>query len=247
MNLRDLTAILARRWLVVLGGLLVTAGLCAGLVTQVPVSYVARSSLVLLPPSLVVGEGGNPYLYLGGLGQALDVLIRKLNADEFTKPVEDAHPGSEFVVFADTSTSGPILVIEGTGATSADALAVMNDAARLTPDTLLTLQTSLAVPENALITITPVAVDEKPTIDAKNRIQAAGAAAAVGVVLTLLLAVRRDGRLAARYPDGRRPRRQRRDPTHTAKDGPARQNGPAAARADTDATAEDTVPSALVN
>ena len=32
MNLRDLTAILARRWLVVLGGLLVTAGLCAGLV-----------------------------------------------------------------------------------------------------------------------------------------------------------------------------------------------------------------------
>lgn len=244
MNLRDLTAILGRRWLFVLCGLLLTAGLCVALAVSVPVSYVARSSLVLLPPPAVVGVGGNPYLYLGGLGQALDVLVRKMNADEISKPVEDAYPDSEFIVLADTTTTGPILVIEGTGPTPADALAVMNEAASLTPETLRTLQTNLSVPSNALITISPVAVDEKPTVVNKERIQAVGLAAAIGVILTLLLAVYRDGRVRARPPRSRRARRGRATGTEQAPPAPASE--PPTSTAVTPAE-QPPVPSALVD
>jgi ElaB/YqjD/DUF883 family membrane-anchored ribosome-binding protein len=244
VNLRDLTAILGRRWLFVLCGLVLTIGVCVGLSASVPVSYIARSSLVLLPPPTVVGDNGNPYLYLGGLGQALDVLTRKLNADEISKPVEDAYPESEFIVFADTTTTGPILVIEGTGSTQADALAVMNDAASLAPETLRTLQTSLSVPSNALITVTPVAVDERPTVVDKDRIQAVGLAAAVGVILTLLLAVYRDGRVQARALRKPRARKRAAKRADQARPAPAAEPRPASEVAPAEKTP---VPSALVD
>lgn len=198
MNLRDLTAIVLRRWLFVLSGLLLTAGLCIGLVFAVPVSYTALSTLVLLPPTTVVGAGGNPYLYLGGLEQALDVLTRKLNANEFSKPLEKAHPEAEFLAYADTSTSGPILVLEASGPEKASLVSLMTTAVSQVPDELRTLQTSLSVPTRSRITVAPVAVGEKPLVDFKDRIQIVAAAAAAGLMATLLLAGYRDGRVRAR-------------------------------------------------
>ncbi|TFD52133.1 hypothetical protein E3T55_07040 [Cryobacterium frigoriphilum] len=197
MNLRDLTHILLRRWLLVLLGLLVTGGACYGLFLTVPVTYVARTSLVMLPPATVV-QGGNPFLYLGGLGQALDVLTRKINADEVVKPIEDAFPESEFIAMADSSTSGPILLVEGTGPTAADALAVTEAAVSAAPGALSSLQTSLSVPDPARITLAPLSIDEKPTVNFRSRVQAIGATAAVGLIATLLLAAYRDGRVRVR-------------------------------------------------
>lgn len=197
MNLHDLSHILVRRWLLVLLGLLLTSAACYGLFLTVPVTYVARTSLVMLPPATVV-QGGNPFLYLGGLGQALDVLTRKINADEVAQPIENAFLESEFIAMADSSTSGPILLVEGTGPTAADALAVTKAAVSAAPGALSSLQTSLSVPNPARITLEPLSVDEKPTVNFRSRVQAIGAAAAVGLIATLLLAAYRDGRLRVR-------------------------------------------------
>ncbi|MFC5931581.1 hypothetical protein D6T64_06425 [Cryobacterium melibiosiphilum] len=197
MNLRDLTHIVFRRWLLVLLGVLVTGGVCYGLFTTVPVSYVARTSLVMLPPATVV-QGGNPFLYLGGLGQALDVLTRKINADEVAKPIEASYPDAAFTAMADSATSGPILLVEGTAPTAADALAVTEAAVNAAPGALSSLQTGLSVPAPARITLEPLSVDEKPTVNFRNRVQAIGAAAAAGLIATLLLAAYRDGRVRAR-------------------------------------------------
>lgn len=179
-------------------GLALSAAAAYNLYQLVPVSYTANASVVLLPPKTLFGEGGNPFLYLGGLNQAVDVLTRKVTSDEISKPIERANPDSEFEVVSDTSSSGPILVITGHGPTKSAAIAVMTDVLDVTAPALEELQTSLAVTPDSLITIDTLAVDEKPKIDQKNRLQAVLGAGGGGVVLTLLLAAFLDSRLLLR-------------------------------------------------
>ncbi|MHC5797836.1 hypothetical protein ACVXZ4_16945 [Lacisediminihabitans sp. FW035] len=202
MYLRDLAASLLRRWPVVLVGLLVTAGMCVGLAYVVPASYVARTSMVLLPPSTVVGAGGNPYLYLGGLGQALDVLTRKLNADEISLPIKKSYPDTEFTVSGDSSTTGPIIIVEASAPTAATARAVMNAVVDAAEPAMDSLQSGLDVPDKARITVSAFAVDQAPTPDLKTRIQVVGAVGALGLILTLLTAAFVDGRILARRQNG---------------------------------------------
>lgn len=202
MYLRDLAVSLRRMWLLVLIGLLATSGVCVGLWSVVPASWVARTSLVMLPPPSVVGEGGNPYLYLGGLGQAVDILTRRLNADAISNPVKREYPNTTFTVASDASTSGPIIVVEAIAGSRTVARAVMNTVVDSAEPALDSLQSNLSVPTKSRITVSAFAVDQDPRPDLKARIQAVGAAGALGIMLTLLLAVFVDGRRAAKRPDG---------------------------------------------
>jgi len=196
--LRDLIAALLRRWRFVVVGVLLTAIIGAGLAFLIPASYVAKTSMVLLPPVSVVGAGGNPFLFLGGLGQALDVLTENLGSDTVRERIEEAHPGAKFAVSADTSTTGPILIIESNAASADEALAVTQEVADQAPVSLASLQSKLSVPERSRITMAEVAVDAEPEVDQKNRIQSIVAVAIVGLFATLLLAGYRDNRIASR-------------------------------------------------
>jgi uncharacterized protein involved in exopolysaccharide biosynthesis len=198
MYLRDLAASLLRRWPIVLVGLLVTSGICVGLAYVVPASYIARTSMVLLPPSTLVGKDGNPYLFLGGLGQALDVLTRKLNADEISEPIKKSYRNTEFTVARDSSTTGPIIIVEASAPTAASARAAMNAVVDAAEPAMESLQSELNVPDNARITVSAFAVDQTPTPDLKTRIQVVGAVGALGLIVTLLLAAFVDGRILAR-------------------------------------------------
>ncbi|WP_411701295.1 hypothetical protein [Conyzicola sp.] len=198
MNLRDFVGSLARRWWVLVIGLALTAVAAVNVYQLVPVSYTASASVVLLPPKTLVGDVGNPFLYLGGLSQAVDVLVRKVAADEVSDPIERANPDSEFEIYSDTSSSGPIIVIFGQGPTKAATLDVVRDVLDATTPALQDMQTNLAVSPDSLITLDTLAVDKKPEIDQKNRLQAVLGVAGVGVVLTLLLAAVVDSLLLAR-------------------------------------------------
>jgi hypothetical protein len=198
MNLRVFASSLVRRWWVVVIGLLAAGAVAVGLYSVVPVSYSAGATVVLLPPQSLYGSGGNPFLYLGGLSQAVDVLTRKLNADEVAGPIEDAHPGAEFAVSSDTSSSGPIVVISAVGETGAETMSMLDAALQATPAALEDLQFELAVTPDSLITVKTLALDDEPTIDSKSRMQAVVVAAGGIGVLTLILAAVIDSRLLAR-------------------------------------------------
>ena len=188
MYLRDILGSLFRRWPLLLGGFVITTGLCVALAMSIPATFIARTSMVLLPPPAVVGEDGNPFLFLGGLDTALDVLTRRLNAEELANDVEDEYPDATYTVYADESTSGPIVVVS-VEATSARATeAVMQRIVREAEPSLKSLQVDLGVPADSLITVTLVAVDQEPKADYKTRIQAVGAVGAAGLVGTILLA-----------------------------------------------------------
>jgi hypothetical protein len=115
MRLKNLIKGLASRWYVVLAGLVLIGGMCAFVYDRVTAIYEASGSLVLMPPSATVGNAGNPYLYLGGMSAALNVLTKQANAPEARIPVPEKFPGTTYSVQADRPTSGaiiPVLLLE---------------------------------------------------------------------------------------------------------------------------------------
>jgi hypothetical protein len=239
MYLRDLITSLGRRWYLVLAGLVATCGLAALAFGAVPVSYDARASMVLLPPKTSVSEGGNPYLYLSGLGQALDILARRLDSDAVRTPIEDT-TGGTFVALPDATTSGPILAIEGSGDTEKEALAIVDDVVGAVPVALTSLQTELNVPEFSRISAMTITADTEATLNQKARIQATLALAGAGLAATILLTGFVDGRLMLRRlrlsstpkPLGRalrRPKQAQSDRVHHAVKGRSRGAGDDAA------------------
>jgi hypothetical protein len=198
MYLHDLIRSLLRRWYLVLFGLLLTAGLAWAAFQTIPVTYESRASMVLLPPKISTEPDGNPYLYLGGLGQALDVLTRSLDADAERERLEDAHPEATYEAIADTTTSGPIMLITSTASTPAGARNLTAAVLEAVPTVLSDLQTDLGVPVDSRITVMTLSVDTAATVDAKLRTQALGALIAAGVTLTILLTGLLDGLLRSR-------------------------------------------------
>ena len=70
MTLSNFLNSLARRWHLLLGALTLTASLCLLAYSAVPPTYERAASVLLLPGTQTIPTGGNPYLYLAGLGQA---------------------------------------------------------------------------------------------------------------------------------------------------------------------------------
>ncbi len=198
MNLRDLLHSLARRWYVVLAGLMVTAGGVIALVGVIPVTYVSQASVVLLPPKSASDPEANPYLRLGGLSQAVDILTRTINSDAYSTPLVKQNPGATFTTAADTTTSGPIILIESRAPTPARATAMTESVLIAVPMVLDDIQNRLSVKSDSRIGETTIAVDQKPKLDAKIRIQVVVGAATLGVVLSVLLAGLIDGLLLSR-------------------------------------------------
>jgi hypothetical protein len=204
MFLRELRRSLLRRWYLVLAGFAATGVLAWLTFGMVSPTYQARANLILLPPESSVEPGGNPYLYLGGLDQALDVLVRALNSGATSDPILESFPEAGYQVARDASTSGPIVLVEVAGSSEQSTLAALDAVLEALPTTLAGLQEQLDVPPASQITSQPLTVDTEPEVSQKSRVQAVGAVAAAGLAGTVMLTGLVDGMLA-----GRGRRRQR--------------------------------------
>lgn len=197
MRARDTLGSLLRRWYILALGLLLTAAMCWVLQGRVPVTYEAKGSQVLMPPPATVGEG-NPYLYLGGLSQALDVLIRHVSAEEATKPVLRAFPGTNYSVQADGSTSGSILVISASGSTPEATMGVLQAALDKVPVALKAMQDELAIADKVRINVRTVVVDSQATRNDQSQMRLVLLAAGAGTVSAVFLTAMVDGLLSGR-------------------------------------------------
>jgi hypothetical protein len=187
MNFSDFLQALRRRWYLVVGGLLVTAALCVGALLVVGPSYERRASELLVPGTQSIPTGGNPFLYLGGLTQASDVLAGALASDGVLGPIEKANPGVTIEVARDVSTSGPVIVITVTGNSDQNVDDAFTSMLDTVPRTLATLQSEAGIATAARMTALPITVDSQSTVSHKNRIELAVIVGVVGLVLTLLL------------------------------------------------------------
>jgi len=198
MQLKELIKSLARRWYVVLAGLALTAGVCAVVYEKVPATYEASGSLVLMPPSATVGTTGNPYLYLVGMSQALDVLTRRANAAEVRGPILDNFPAMTYSVDADRSTSGAVVVVKVSSPSPSETMGGLKAALATVPVTLKAMQDELSVPDFSRINLKTIVVAPESTMDNKAQLQLIIVTAGAGVVGTVLLARMLDGLLLTR-------------------------------------------------
>ncbi len=198
MYLRNLRDSLRRRWYMVVVGMIMVGGLGALTYVEVPPTYEATASVVLLPPSSAVPVGDNPFLYLGGLAQALDVLTRAIDADSTRETVLHGDSALDYTASPDSSSAGPILAVGATGPTEQATLDVLSSVLATIPVTLNQLQEDLSVQTESRISSTIITVDQKATTVGKARIRAVVAVVGAAGTLILLLIGALDGLLLSR-------------------------------------------------
>jgi hypothetical protein len=198
MFLRDVIASLARRWYLTLAGLLATAGLAFVALQLVPPEWESKASVVLLPPKSTVESGGNPYLQLSGLAPTLDLLVVSLGDQRMTQLIKSVSPSAEYTAEADTTSSGPVMIVTVHDRTPANSVAVRDELVRQAPIRLAELQDTLSIPPRSFITSMVLAQDEEPQIVGKDQLRAVVVAAGAGVVGTALLVALIDGYLSRR-------------------------------------------------
>lgn len=205
MRLNELVRSLASRWYIVLTGLVLTGAACAFVYNRVPATYEANGSLVLMPPSSTVGESGNPYLYLVGMSQALDILILEVNAPEVRNPVLSQFADTSYTLEQDHTTSGAIVRAEAAGPNPDATMGELQAALDTVPATLKAMQDEVSVPEASRITLKTIVVDPKPTKNSKTQTQLLIITAGSGLAGTVLLSRMLDGLLLARLTVRREP------------------------------------------
>ncbi|WCD92912.1 hypothetical protein [Microbacterium sp. nov. GSS16] len=207
MNIADMMGALRRRWYVLVVGVLVAAAAAYGVWTVVKVDFTRTATQLMLPGPATIPEDANPFLYVGGLSQAADVLTRKMGAPDVLADVNDAHPDVEITVTRDPLSSGPVLLITAVSQSDAAAGQAVEELVRLTDTTLRDIQSTERIPDAERITLVTLTQDSEGVVGTKNRMVAAGGAGLGVGVLTLLLVALIDG--LARSRSRRRGRKRR--------------------------------------
>ncbi len=204
MNIAETFRSLWRRWYIVVPGMLLAIGLSVGLWNVQTPEYQRSATQMLLPGSANVPDGANPYIYIGGLTQAADVVVRALGARNVVEEVVGDRPGVEVQVARDPSASGPLIVITVTARTDADAEAVLGGLVARTGVVLSELQDQEDIGATSRIKVIPVTADTTSILLQRDRLILAAGAGLAAVVLTLVLAVAVDGLVVARSRRRRR-------------------------------------------
>jgi hypothetical protein len=199
MYLLELVGGLRRRWWIALIGLVATAALAATAYTLVPPEQDVRASLMVLPTANDANEAGNPDLVLGGLEPAADLLAAAMNSGAIHESLAPASGKATFEVTRDTSSSGPMLLVQVTDTDPQRAVTLLDSVVKTMPEVLARLQSQVAVrPSSNLLSLTEVTRDTKPEPSIKKQLRATLAASAGGLALTVFGTNALDGLLRRR-------------------------------------------------
>lgn len=193
MDVRVLVSALLRRWYLVLPALILAASGTYFVVDRIGPTYTAEASILLLPPTSIEGDGSdtvqvNPYMSLGGLTPARDVLVHTMTSRSAREAIEKQYPGSDYDFLPDITVSGPLISVQASSSSKATAIALLNDLTARTPQALLDLQGNLAIKGDVRITAQTLAADRTPQTVHKGQIRA-GIVVAGGLLCVLLLAI----------------------------------------------------------
>lgn len=210
MELNAFWAALLRRWYLTVAGVALAIAITALMVVRIGPTYKAEGALLLFPPTTTIKNGttvetqGNPYLMLGGLSQARDIVIRSLDSRSAKKQFEEQEPLATYEVTPDFSTSGPIIVIDVSAPSQSAAVAGLKTVMSTVPGTLKALQSGLDLPQSAYITSRKLTADTIPEVVRSGQIRSGIVVGVVVMALTLFLLALLDGLLESRPSKGTR-------------------------------------------
>ncbi len=193
MKFSDTLRKLWRRWYIVLPGIIVAAALAVGVWYTIPPGYERSATQLLIPGAASMPDGANPYLFLGGLAPAADVLVRAVGSENVLNEMVAEHPDTKIAITRDTTTAGPVVLIVVTAPSDAAAKRVLELLVTRTATVLEDLQRTENIASNNRVTVLPITVDTKSVLQERTRMVGAAGAGIAGVVLTLLLAGLVDG------------------------------------------------------
>lgn len=193
MNFVDTLRGLWRRWYIVLPGALIAASLAFGAWSVIPPGYERSSTQLLIPGAASMPEDANPYLFLGGLAPAADVLVRAVGAENVINEVTAGRSGVQVEITRDTATAGPVIVIVVTAPTDAAAEEILGLLVERTETVLADLQQTEKIAKRNRVTVLPITVDSQSILQQRNRFIISGAIGLAGIALTLVVAGLIDG------------------------------------------------------
>ena len=194
MNLADTLRGLLRRWYIVVPGIVLAVAAAIGAFATVEPGYERTATQLLLPGEGTVPKGTtNPYLFLGGLTQAADIVVRVMQSDEVLGPVVSEYPGTEVQVQRDPMVSGPVIQIVVTAKSDAAAEGSLAALVDQTAVVLAQLQTAQNVDTDDMMTVSTLTMDTTSSLQQKTRLVISAGVGLAVVVLTLLLASLIDG------------------------------------------------------
>ena len=187
MNLADTMRGLWRRWYIVVPGLILTIVVAIAAGQIIKPDFERTGTQLLLPGLASIPEAGNPYLYLGGLSQAADVLVTAMSSEKELDSLIGTRQGAEVLIRRDPVTSGPQVLIKVTARSDAEAGEILDAAMSRTTQVLRNLQDVDGITPGNRIGIKSITADTLSTLVQKTR--ALGVVgAALGMVLITLLA-----------------------------------------------------------
>lgn len=190
--------VLARRWYVVLLGLLLTAGLAYGATLAAPSEFRSRALILLLPSEQTVGAGGNPFLALDGLEQPASLVAAYFASTAAQEAVSAQSETATFSVALDAEVRGPVILVQVTDETEEQSLATLGYVRDRVPEELRRLQEEVGAPASSIITSMVLTTDAEAVQDNGAVVRLTIAALLLGVVGTGFLAFGIDGSLARR-------------------------------------------------
>lgn len=176
---------LARRWYLVLAGLLATAGLGAYVLLLVPPTFEASGSMLVLPSENQTEQSGNPFLELDRLSAPAEFVVARLNSDDTRASISAQVPTASYTVELDTASRGPVILVTASDETAEGAKTALDSVLVAIPEQLYSLQAGLGVPKVSAFSVMRLVVDPQATEVTNATTRALVAAVAAGLVATV--------------------------------------------------------------
>jgi len=208
----DALKVLARRWYVVFGGLVLLAFASMGAILYVPTNYQASAQYLLLLPSDSTGIATptNPLINLpSGLSVVATLIAGDMMTKEQMRDMVDSGFQSSYAI-ALTPGSGPLLDITSDDTDAAEAVRTRDELIRRLDDDLRRIQDEAGAPKNQTITASTYAVGRVAEAVPGAKIKALAGIEALGLTLTLVITFTIDRMvLAGKAKRADKPKRQR--------------------------------------
>ncbi|MEU6315070.1 O-antigen ligase family protein [Streptomyces sp. NPDC047014] len=222
MSIREMGAVLRRRWYVLAPLVLVSLLAALHLYRSVPVAYQSQSSVALLDSSAasqLPPAFGNPISNAGGaLVVTADVLIRTLSGADAARDLHSLGVTDPYTVGFAANTSGPLLTLTVTGTDRGKVLEETNTLTAFAGEQLNALQAAAKVQPAYMVQTAPVVLPQTPVPQLKSRYQQVLGVLILGAAGGFVLSFVTDAALLARR------RRRERAGTEPAA-GPGRREG----------------------
>ncbi|QEO15038.1 hypothetical protein FLP10_11885 [Agromyces intestinalis] len=186
MNLTESLRMLMRRWYLFFPAVILTMVLAFVVFFLVRPTYERNASLLLLPDSASIPEGGNPYLFMSGLSGVGDVVVRAANSQTFHDSITDEHPGTEVVIGRDQSTASPVIAISVESDDDDIAGVVLTTSIEHVTSTLNALQADEGISSDRRIVAVPLVADDTGVVVQRTRFMITAGVAAVGLLISIL-------------------------------------------------------------